>query len=266
VAELLGRRGECEALDRLAADVLAGSSRVLVLRGEAGVGKSALLAYLSGRIAGWQVASAVGVESETDLADSGLHQLCAPLLDHLDELPVPQRNALATVFGLSTGPAPDRFLVGLAALSLVAQAAEQQPLACIVDDAQWLDGASAQLLAFVARRLLAERVALVCAARTGTGDGVLAGLPALEIRGLSDTDARPLLLGHVHGPIDAAVTDQIIAESRGNPLALLELPRTWDAVGLAGGFGLPASRWPARSSTATSSVSGCYRPIPSCWS
>ena len=247
MAELLGRRDECEALDRLVADVLAGSSRVLVLRGEAGVGKSALLAYLSGRVTGAggggrEVASAVGVESEMDLAYSGLHQLCAPLLDHLEELPVPQRDALATVFGLSTGPAPDRFLVGLATLTLVAQAAEQQPLACIVDDAQWLDGASAQLLAFVARRLLAERVTLVCAARTGIGDGVLAGLPALEIRGLSDGDARPLLLGHVHGPIDAAVTDQIIAESRGNPLALLELPRTWEAAGLAGGFGLPASQ------------------------
>ncbi len=249
MAELLGRRDECEALDRLVADVLASSSRVLVLRGEAGVGKSALLAYLSGRVTseagrggGWEVASAVGVESEMDLAYSGLHQLCAPLLDHLDELPVPQRDALATVFGLSTGPAPDRFLVGLATLTLVAQAAEQQPLACIVDDAQWLDGASAQMLAFVARRLLAERVALVCAARTGIGDGVLVGLPALKIRGLSDADARPLLLGHVHGPIDAAVTDQIIAESRGNPLALLELPRTWEAAGLAGGFGLPASQ------------------------
>ena len=249
MAELLGRRDECEALDRLVADVLASSSRVLVLRGEAGVGKSALLAYLSGRVTSeagrggeWEVASAAGVESEMDLAYSGLHQLCAPLLDHLDELPVPQRDALATVFGLSTGPAPDRFLVGLATLTLVAQAAEQQPLACIVDDAQWLDGASAQLLAFVARRLLAERVALVCAARTGIGDGVLGGLPALEIRGLSDGDARPLLLGHVHGPIDAAVIDQIIAESHGNPLALLELPRTWQAAGLAGGFGLPASQ------------------------
>ena len=240
--DLLGRRDECASLDRLVADVLAGSSRVLVLRGEAGVGKSALLGYLSGQVTGWQVASAVGVESEMDLAYSGLHQLCAPLLDHLGELPVPQRDALATVFGLSTGPAPDRFLVGLAALTLVAQAAEQQPLACIVDDAQWLDGASAQLLGFVARRLLAERVALVCAARTGIGDGVLAGLPALEIRGLSDSDARSLLLGHVHGPIDAAVTDQIIAESHGNPLALLELPRTWQAAGLADGFGLPAGQ------------------------
>jgi DNA-binding CsgD family transcriptional regulator len=242
VDDLLGRDDERAALDRLVADVLAGSSRVLVLRGEAGVGKSALLGHLSGQIGGWQVARAVGVESEMELAYSGLHQLCAPLLDHLDELPVPQRDALATVFGLSTGLAPDRFLVGLAALTLVAQAAEQQPLACIVDDAQWLDGASAQLLGFVARRLLAERVALVCAARTGIGDGVLAGLPALEIGGLSDGDARLLLLGHVHGPIDAAVTDQIIAESHGNPLALLELPRTWQAAGLAGGFGLPAGQ------------------------
>ena len=247
--ELLGRREQCAALDRLVADVLAGASRVLVLRGEAGVGKSALLAYVSGRIAGeagrgggWGIVSAVGVESEMELAYSGLHQLCTPLLGHLDELPAPQRGALATVFGLSAGPAPDRLLVGLATLTLVAQAAEQQPLACIIDDAQWLDGASAQMLAFVARRLLAERVALVCAARTGSGDGVLAGLPALDICGLSDGDARSLLLDHVHGPIDAAVHDQIIAESHGNPLALLELPRTWQAADLAGGFGLPVSQ------------------------
>src|SRR5215471_21436801 len=214
---LLGRRAECEAIDGLLTDVLAGRSRVAVLRGEAGIGKSALLGYLSDRVAGWRVVSAVGVESEMELAYSGLHQLCAPLLDHLDELPPPQRDALATVFGLSAGPAPDRFLVGLAALTLVAQAAEQQPLACIIDDAQWLDQASAQLLGFVARRLLAERVALVCAARAGIGDGVLAGLPALEIGGLGYSDARPLLLRSVHGPIDAAVTDRIIAESRGNP-------------------------------------------------
>jgi DNA-binding CsgD family transcriptional regulator len=243
VAELLGRRDECAVLDRLVADVLAGSSRVLVLRGEAGVGKSALLGYLSSRVGGaaggWRIASAVGVESEMELTYSGLHQLCAPLLDHLDELPGPQRDALATVFGLSAGPAPDRFLVGLAALTLVAQAAEHQPLACVIDDVQWLDQASAQLLGFVARRLLAERVALVGAARTGVGDGVLAGLPALDIGGLRDSDARPLLLGSVHGPLDAAVTDQIIAESHGNPLALLELPRTWQAASLAGGFGLP---------------------------
>jgi DNA-binding CsgD family transcriptional regulator len=249
VEELLGRHAECAALDRLTADVLAGASRVLVVRGEAGVGKSALLGYLSGRITGktgterdWRIVSAAGVQSEMELAYSGLHQLCTPLLGHLDALPAPQRDALAAVFGMSAGPAPDRLLVGLATLTLVAQAAEQQPLACIIDDAQWLDGASAQMLAFVARRVLAEPVALVCAARTGSGDGVLAGLPALEIRGLSDRDARALLLGHVLGPIDVAVIDQIIAESHGNPLALLELPRTRQTADLAGGFGLPAGQ------------------------
>ena len=246
MAQLLGRRAERAALDRLVGDVLEGASRVLIVRGEAGVGKSALLDYLSRRIAsetgrdtGWRTVSAAGVQSEMELAYSGLHQLCTPLLDHLGELPAPQREALETVFGLSAGPAPDRLLVGLATLSLVAQAAEQQPLACIVDDAQWLDEASAQMLAFVARRLLAEPVALVCAARTGIGDGVMAGLPELDVRGLSDGDARSLLLDHVPVPVDAAVTDQIIAESHGNPLALLELPRTWQAAELAGGFGLP---------------------------
>jgi DNA-binding CsgD family transcriptional regulator len=249
VAELVGRRGECEALDRLMADVLTGASRVLVLRGDAGVGKSALLGYLSDRVAGegtgkggWGVVSAAGVESEMELAYSGLHQLCAPLLDHLDELPPPQRDSLATVFGLSAGPAPDRFLVGLATLSLIAQAAEERPLACIVDDALWLDHASAQIVGFVARRLLAERVALVCAARTGIDDSTLAGLPTLPIGGLRDSEARLLLAGKVHGPLDTAVVDQIIAESHGNPLALLELPRTWPGSGYAGGYGLPVHR------------------------
>jgi DNA-binding CsgD family transcriptional regulator len=238
---LLGRRAECEALDRLLADTLAGRSRVAVLRGEAGVGKTALLDYVSERAGGWRVARAVGVESEMELAYSGLHQLCAPMLDRLERLPVPQRNALATVFGQSTGPAPDRFLVGLATLTLFAEIAEEQPLVCIVDDAQWLDSASAQILGFVARRLLAERVALLCAARTGTGDDVLAGLPELSIEGLGDSDARALLLDTVHGPLDRAVYDQIVTESHGNPLALLELPRTWNAADLAGGFGLPGS-------------------------
>jgi AAA ATPase-like protein len=241
-ARLLGRRGECEALDHLLTDVLAGASRVTVLRGDAGVGKSALLAYVSGRVAGWHVVTAAGVESEMELAYSGLHQLCAPMLDHIDRLPGPQRDALATVFGLSAGPAPDRFLVGLAVLSLLAEAAEQRPLICIVDDAQWLDQASAQVLAFVARRLLAERVAMVCAVRTGIGDEVLAGLPALPVGGLSDSDARALLLANVHGPLDAAVCDQIITESHGNPLAVLELPRTWRGPDIGGGFGLPGSQ------------------------
>ena len=240
--KLLGRRAECEALDRLLTDALAGHSRVVVLRGEAGVGKSALLAYLADRVTGWHVARAVGVESEMELAYSGLHQLCAPMLDHLERLPAPQRDALATVFGRSAGPAPDRFLVGLATLTLFAEVAEGQPLVCIVDDAQWLDHASAQILGFVARRLLAERIALVCAVRTGAGDDVLAGLPELPIRGLGDSDARALLLDNMHGPLDAAVCDQIITESHGNPLALLELPRAWSAAELAGGFGLPGAQ------------------------
>jgi DNA-binding CsgD family transcriptional regulator len=224
------------------ADVLAGASRVIILRGEAGVGKSALLGYLSDRVAGWRVARTVGVESEMELAYAGLHQLCGPLLEHLERLPVPQRDALATVFGLSAGPAPDRFLVGLATLTLLAEVAEHQPLVCIVEDAQWLDQASAQILGFVARRLLAEQIALVGAARTGIGDAVLAGLPELAVGGLGDGDARALLLGHVHGPLDVAVVDQLVAESHGNPLALLELPRTWNAAALAGGFGLPAGQ------------------------
>ena len=170
------------------------------------------------------------------------------------------------MFGLSTGPAPDRFLVGLATLTLFAEVAEQQPLVCIVDDAQWLDHASAQILGFVARRLLAERIALVCAARTGSGDDVLAGLPELPIGGLGDSDARALLLDNVHGPLDAAVCDQIVTESHGNPLALLELPRTWNAAELAGGFGLPGSQPVAgkiEQSYARRLVD-CSLPTPSC--
>src|SRR5215471_16186860 len=239
---LLGRRAECEELDGVLADALAGRSRVVVLRGEAGAGKSALLHYVSEQSDGWQLARAVGIESELELAYSGLHQLCAPLLDHVDRLPSPQRAALTTVFGLSTGPAPDRFLVGLATLTLLADAAERQPLVCLVDDAHWLDDASLQLLGFVARRLLAERIALVCAVRSGTGDHVLSGLAELPVAGLGEADARALLLANMHGPLDVGVCEQIIAESHGNPLALLELPRTWDTAELAGGFGHPAPR------------------------
>jgi DNA-binding CsgD family transcriptional regulator/tetratricopeptide (TPR) repeat protein len=211
----------------------------VVLRGEAGIGKSALLSYVTERAQGMHIATATGVESEMELAYNGLHQLCAPVLDHLDRLPPPQRTALTTVFGLSDGPAPDRFLVGLAILSLFADVAEQRPLVCIVEDAQWLDQASEQILAFVARRLLAEPVAIVCAVRSGIGDDVLAGLPELTVGGLGDRDALALLLENLQGPLDAAVSRQIVAESHGNPLALLELPRTWSAAEFAGGFGLP---------------------------
>jgi len=219
-----------------------GTSRVTVLRGDAGVGKSALLRYVSHRVNGWQVATAVGVESEMELAYSSLHQLCAPMLDHLDRLPPPQRLALATVFGLGTGTVPDRFLVGLATLSLLADAAEQRPLICIIDDAQWLDQASAQILTFVARRLLAERIAVVCAVRRSSGDDVLTGLPELSVHGLNDRDARALLLDNMYGPLDVAVCDQIVSESHGNPLALLEFPRTWNNAEFAGGFGFPSSQ------------------------
>jgi len=239
--KLLGRRSECEALDRLLADVQAGQSRVVVLRGEAGVGKSALLGHVLDGAADWHVATAAGVESEMELAYSGLHQLCAPMLDHLEQLPVPQRDALATVFGRSTGPAPDRFLVGLAALTLFAEVAERRPLVCVVDDAQWLDRTSEQILGFVARRLLVERVAVVCSVRSGSSDDSFAGLPVLAVGGLDESDARALLLENMYGPLDAAVCDQIITESHGNPLALLELPRTWNAADLAGGFGLPSA-------------------------
>jgi AAA ATPase domain len=238
---LLGRQAECHALDRLLTDAIAGHSGVMVLRGEAGIGKSALLTYVSDRAQGTHVAKAVGVESEMELAYSGLQQLCGPMLDRLARLPQPQRIALATVFGLSEGSAPDRFLVGLATLTLFADVAEHQPLVCIVEDAQWLDQASEQTLAFVARRLLAERLAIVCAARSGIGDGVLAGLPELVIGQLGENDSLALLLENLDGPLDAAVCRRIVAESNGNPLALLEFPRTWSVAELAGGFGLPES-------------------------
>ena len=236
---LRGRGSECRTLDRLVADARAGRSAVLVLRGEAGAGKSALLEFVVTRAPDCRIARAAGVESEMELAFAGLHQLCGPMLDHLDRLPGPQRDALDTAFGLSAGGAPDRFLVGLAVLSLLADVAEDQPLVCVVDDAQWLDQASAQALAFVARRLLAEPVALVFATRTGGPKQGLEGLPELPVRGLSDVDARGLLGAALRGPLDEAVRDRIVAESRGNPLALLELPRGLTPAELAGGFGLP---------------------------
>ncbi|MCO1659936.1 ATP-binding protein [Pseudonocardia humida] len=244
---LRGRRRECEALDRLLEDVRAGQSRVLVVRGEAGVGKSALLAHLRARASGCRIARAAGVESEMELAFAGLHQLCAPMLDHLERLPAPQREALGTAFGLTAGPAPDRFLVGLAVLGLISEVAEREPLLCEIDDAQWLDRASAQVLAFVARRLLAESAAMVFAVRSGSGGHEhpdhpeLAGLPELAVGGLTDRDANALLDQAIRGRLDERVRDRIVAEARGNPLALLELPRELTPAELAGGFGLPAA-------------------------
>jgi len=236
---LRGRRAEQAELDRLLAGARAGQSRVLVLHGEAGVGKTALLDYLHEQASGFRVARAAGVESEMELAFAGLHQLCTPMLSHLASLPGPQRDALSTVFGLSSGQAPDRLLVGLAVLGLLSEAAEELPLVCLIDDAQWLDQASAQALAFVARRLLAEPVALAFAVRVPSEEQRWRGLPLLTVQGLSGGDARALLDSVTLGRLDERIRDRIVAETRGNPLALLELPRGLTAAELAGGFGLP---------------------------
>ncbi|WP_326835496.1 AAA family ATPase [Amycolatopsis rhabdoformis] len=234
---MLDRRAERETLDRLLDAVRAGKSQVLVLRGEAGVGKTVLLEHLVGQAAGIRVARAVGVQSEMELAFAGLHQLCAPMLGGAEALPDPQRVALRTAFGLSPGPAPDRFLVGLAVLGLLAEAARERPLLCVVDDTQWLDSASAQALAFVARRLVAESVALVFAVRE-PATTELTGVAQLVVEGLPDSAARDLLDSVLRLPADDRVRDRIVAETRGNPLALVELSRGLSPKELAEGFSL----------------------------
>jgi DNA-binding CsgD family transcriptional regulator len=239
---LVDRREEREVLDRLVGGVLAGQSRVLVVRGDAGVGKTALLEYLAAAAAQrCGIARTSGVESEMELAFAGLHGLCVPMLGRLTHLPGPQRDALGTAFGLSAGPPPDRFLVGLAVLSLLADVAEERPLICVVDDAQWLDRVSAQTLAFVGRRLLAERVGLVFALRASGDEHELAGLPELVLDGIDGPDARALLDSTLPGPLDRRVRERILAEAGGNPLALLELPRGLTPAAMAGGFGLPGA-------------------------
>ena len=236
---LAGRGRESARLDRLLADARAGQSAVLVLRGEPGVGKTALLGYAAERAAGFQVVRAAGAESEMELPFASLHQLCGPMLGGLERLPPPQRDALGTAFGLSSGAQPDRFLIGLAILSLLSDTAEERPLLCLVDDAQWLDRSSAQVLAFVARRLQAESVVLLFAERKPGELDEIAGLPDLPLRGLSPGSARELLASAISGPLDARVQNRILAEARGNPLALLELPNELSPAELAGGFGLP---------------------------
>src|SRR3954464_1363665 len=232
---LLGRRSETVTLDRLLEAVRAGESRALAIRGDPGVGKTALLEYVVEHAMGRRGAAAGGVQAEMELAFASLHQLCAPMLDRRERLPGPQRKALEVVFGLSGGPAPDRFVVGLAVLSLFSELAEKRPLLCVVDDAQWLDHASALTLAFVARRLLAEPVGIVFAARE-PGDE-LRGMPELEVLGLRDAAAAALLGSEVRFMLDERVRDRVVAETAGNPLALLELPRGLTATELAGGFG-----------------------------
>jgi DNA-binding CsgD family transcriptional regulator len=236
---LRGRRSERAVLDRLADAVRGGQSRVLVLYGEPGVGKTMLLDYLGSQAKDCQVMRAAGVQSEMELAFAGLHQLCAPMLDRLERLPEPQQEALQTAFGRSAGPVPDRFLVSLAVLSLLSEVAGERPLVCVIDDQQWLDRASAQAFGFVARRLGADPVGLVFGTRVPGAE--LAALPELPVAGLRDDDARALLGSVLPGPLDTRVRDQIVAEAGGNPLALLELPRGLAAGQLAGGFGLPGA-------------------------
>jgi DNA-binding CsgD family transcriptional regulator len=237
---LRGRGNECALLDDLVSTIRRGESRSLVLRGEAGIGKTALLEYLIASASDLTVVRAVGVQSDMELAYASLHQLCGPLLDQLERLPGPQRQAMEIVFGLSLGEPPDRFLVGLAVLSLFSEVGEQRPLLCVVDDAQWLDQASALTLAFVARRLLAEPVGIVFAAREPSEE--LQHVTELEVKGVRNSEARALLSSAVRFKIDEQVRNQIVAETHGNPLALLELPRGLTATQLAGGFGLPGAQ------------------------
>ncbi|MEA2618297.1 MAG: hypothetical protein QOE72_4080 [Chloroflexota bacterium] len=241
-SRLCDRRRECAALDRLLATVHEGRSGVLVLRGEAGIGKTALLDHAVETASGCRIARVTGVESEMELTYAGLHQLCgAEMLHRLDRLPGPQRDALGSAVGQTAGAAPDRFLVGLAVLSLLADVAEKRPLLCVVEDAQWLDHASALVLAIAARRLQVESVVMLIAIREPCAAPEFEGLPELRVEGLPDRDARQLLASVTPGGLDARVRDRIVAETQGNPLALLELPRGLEPAELAAGFGLPGT-------------------------
>jgi hypothetical protein len=237
----VGRTSEREVLDGLLTRVRGGESAVLVIRGEAGIGKTALLRYAARQASGFRVAEVTGVEAEMELPFAGTYQLCAGMLDRLQALPTPQRDALSVALGLAVGEVPDRFLVGLAVLSLLSGVAAERPLLCLVEDAQWLDGASSQILGLVARRVLAESVAIVVAVREPAAEHDFDGLSELRLEGLAEQDARSLLGGVVAGRLDSRVGDRLVAESRGNPLVLLELPSRMTAAELAGGFDLPTA-------------------------
>ncbi|GAA1584994.1 LuxR family transcriptional regulator [Kribbella sancticallisti] len=240
--ELRGRRAECARLDRFVAGVRSGQGQVLIVRGEAGIGKTALLEYLAGRAEGCRVVRAAGVESEMELPFAGLHQLCGPMLELRDRLPEPQRDALAVAFGLDFGEPPDRFLIGAAALGLLSETSDRKPLLCVIDDAQWLDQASVQTLTFVSRRLLADSIGVVFAHRDPVTKPDWRGFPELVVGSLTNQHAGDLLDSVVAGRLDEHVRDRIVAETRGNPLALLELPRGLSAAELAGGFERPDAR------------------------
>ena len=240
----VGRTSERQVLDGLLAKVRGGESGVLVIRGEAGIGKTALLRYTARQASGFRLAPLTGVQAEMELPFAGVHQLCATMLDRLEVLPAPQRDALSIALGLRTGEVPEGFLVGLAVLSLLSAVADERPLLCLVEDAQWLDAASSQVLGLVARRVWGESVAIVVALRESESDASVRdfdGLPELPLEGLPEKDAHALLASVVTGRLDSHVGDRIVAETRGNPLALLELPGHMTAAELAGGFDLPAA-------------------------
>lgn len=237
---LIGRQDEIRRLDALLQAARQGRGGALVLRGEPGIGKSVLLRHLDEAATGFLVMRASGAEFEMELPYAALHQLLAPVTGRLTELPAPHGKALQIAFGLDTGT-PDPFLVGVASLGLLAETVQDRPLLCVVDDAQWLDQTSAKALAFLARRISAERIALVFAAREPSRLPELDRLPALSLQGLGEADARALLAAAVRAPLDERVRDRILAEARGNPLALLELPRTAGLAGMAGGFAQPDS-------------------------
>ena len=234
-----GRARERQALDGLLDRVRGGESAVLVIRGEAGIGKTALMRYCARQASGCRLVQVDGVESEMELPLAALHQLCTPMLSCLATLPEPQQRALRVAFGLAAEPAPDLFILGLAVLSLLAENAAARPLVCLVDDAQWLDEASSQVLGFVGRRLLAEPVGLLFAVREAAGERLFPGLPALTLEGLTDEDARALLTAAVPGHVDKRIRARIVAETGGNPLGLLELARGMSEAELAGGFADP---------------------------
>ena len=235
--DLVGREQEERSLDGLLAALRSGESRALVVHGHAGVGKTALLSYIAGRATDCRVVGIAGTEAEMELPFAALHQLCAPIFSHLGRLPAPQRLALEVTFGLSAGPVPDRLVVGLAVLGLLSEVAAERPLLCLVDDAQWLDRASAQVVSFVARRLGTESLGIVISTRTPSPE--LAGLAELAVQGLAEKDARALLTSVLTVHVDERVLDRIVSETHGNPLAVLELPRGLTATELAGGFASP---------------------------
>src|SRR3954470_1733299 len=203
----VGRTSERDVLGGLLAKVRDGESEVLVIRGEAGVGKSALLRYIARQASGFRVVEVTGVEAEMELPFAGTHQLCAPMLDRLEKLPAPQRDALSVALGSAAGEVPDPFLVGLGVLSLLSTVAERRPLLCLVEDAQWLDAASSQILGLVARRVRVESVAIVVAVREPASEPDFPGLRELRLEGLSEQHARALLASVVAGRLDGRVAD-----------------------------------------------------------